>query len=139
MSTKYLRSCLNIKNCGVFFEVPLDSNADPQKATIHCPFCRSTYPLNSPIPKDLPAFSRPTSAWRIIVRHDYAGTFEFNNGKWTQNGDDTVRIYDPAIPPPWQDQGYNLRYIVPEQIRALVVFLSPELCASGRMRIISID
>jgi hypothetical protein len=138
MPVKYLRSCLDIVNCGRFFEVRLDPNADVRKVNVECPFCHASYRLPAAIPTNLSSFGRPPQTWHIVIDHEVAGRFEFENGKWSHNDNPIAQIYNPPGPIPSESEGVNLRYIIPEQIRALVVYLGPGLVA-GNMRIISID
>jgi hypothetical protein len=141
MPTAYLKIC-DSRSCGAFFTVPYASIRDEQTHSISCPLCRSRFPFNSIMARDLIDPRRLLTERRIVINHAYLGNLEYWDGKWSQPGGspDSIRdqnIFDPHRQAPQQANGVDLRFI-PEPIRSLVCYLGP-LRVAGKMSLISID
>jgi hypothetical protein len=141
MPTGYLKIC-DSRSCGAFFTVPYASIRDEQTHSISCPLCRSRFPFNSIMPRDLIDPRRLLIERRIVINHAHLGYLEYRDGKWSQphGSPDSIQdqnIFDPHRQAPQEANGVDLRFI-PEPIRSLVCYLDP-LRVAGKMSLISID
>jgi hypothetical protein len=83
MATGYLKIC-DSRSCGAFFIVPYASIQDEQTQSISCPLCRSRFPFNSIMRRDLIDPRRLLTERRIVINHAHLGYLEYRDGKWSQ-------------------------------------------------------